>query len=355
MTDRFLRYGFACVALGMLGGARCTEPSAPRTEAEPSAPAGPSSSASERIPVVFDTDANNEVDDQHALAYLIFSPTRFEVLGVTVNATDGGGAVHHHYAEAHRVMRLCGVADRIPLVAGAGGTYDELKDAAIAGRDYPGKNAVDFIIQAARKVRRQRMLLLAVGKLTNVALALRSAPDIAGKVRIVWLGSNYPEPGEYNLRHDTSALSYLLGLDVPFDIVTVRYDRPDGASAVQISLAELRTRLAGVGPRFESVTGRHGGRFERFGDYGVSLFENAQLYGDPPGRALFDVVAVAVVKEPRWGERVEIGAPLWTSQTGWQARPANPRRIGLWQDFARDEIVDDFIATIAEPGSSTDL
>jgi purine nucleosidase len=27
-----------------------------------------------RIPVIFDTDANNELDDQHALAYLLFNP-----------------------------------------------------------------------------------------------------------------------------------------------------------------------------------------------------------------------------------------------------------------------------------------
>ena len=40
-----------------------------------------------KIPVIFDTDANNEVDDQHALAYLLFNGDHFKVEGVTVNAT----------------------------------------------------------------------------------------------------------------------------------------------------------------------------------------------------------------------------------------------------------------------------
>jgi purine nucleosidase len=39
--------------------------------------------------VIFDTDANNEIDDQHALAYLLFSGDVFAVEGVTVNATSG--------------------------------------------------------------------------------------------------------------------------------------------------------------------------------------------------------------------------------------------------------------------------
>ena len=38
--------------------------------------------------VIFDTVADNEVDDQHALAYLLFSGDFFAVEGVTVNATS---------------------------------------------------------------------------------------------------------------------------------------------------------------------------------------------------------------------------------------------------------------------------
>ena len=40
---------------------------------------------SSRIPVIFDTDANNELDDQHALAYLIFNADFFNIIGITVN------------------------------------------------------------------------------------------------------------------------------------------------------------------------------------------------------------------------------------------------------------------------------
>ena len=46
-----------------------------------------------RIPVIVDTDANNELDDQHALAYVLLNGDTFDVEGVTVNATRGGGDI----------------------------------------------------------------------------------------------------------------------------------------------------------------------------------------------------------------------------------------------------------------------
>ncbi len=59
--------------------------------------------------VIFDTDANNEIDDQHALAYLLFSGDVFAVEGVTVNATSGpghgiSGHIDGQYDEAKRPL-----------------------------------------------------------------------------------------------------------------------------------------------------------------------------------------------------------------------------------------------------------
>jgi purine nucleosidase len=82
--------------------------------------------------VIFDTDANNEIDDQHALAYLLFSGDIFAVEGVTVNATSGpghgiSGHIDGQYDEAKRIMQLCAVYDDIPLFKGANGSFEEIK------------------------------------------------------------------------------------------------------------------------------------------------------------------------------------------------------------------------------------
>ncbi|HUG44429.1 MAG TPA: nucleoside hydrolase, partial [Acidobacteriota bacterium] len=102
------------------------------------------------------------------------------------------------------------------------------------------------------------------------------------------------------------------------------------------------------GPRVSPpVAGRHGGRFANFGDYSVSLFEHIELHGEPPSRALFDMAAVAIVKNPAWAQAVEIPAPVLKNGK-WEERPDNPRKIILWERFARESIMRDFYRTMAD-------
>jgi hypothetical protein len=307
-------------------------------------PMNDSSTSEDRIPVIIDTDANNELDDQHALAYLFFNDDVFETLGVTVNATYNGGEIDQHYAEAERVMKLSGVYGDIPLLTGANGDFEEIRP-NLDEENYDGKEAVDFIIAEARKERPQKLILLPIGKLTNIALALEKAPDIKENVRIVWLGSNYPEPGEYNQENDIPSLNYILEQEVPFDMVTVRYGEPSGSDAVRATPEDIEREMAGAGPEVEPVTGRHGGSFTNFGDYSINLFDGIDLYGDPPSRALFDVVAVAILKNPAWGEDKEIPAPEVVGEQ-WQEQPQNSRTITVWENFDEDAILEDFYETM---------
>ncbi len=298
-----------------------------------------------RIPVLFDTDANNELDDQHAMAYLFFNDDVFDIVGVTVNATPNGGGIAGQFAEAERVMKLCDVMDKYPLLAGAEANYEDILP-NIGEADYDGKAAVDFIIEQARIEREQPLVLLPVGKLTNIALALSVAPDIKDNVKIVWLGANYPEPGEYNLVADIPSMNYVLDQEVPFEMVTVRYGNPSGSDFVRVTPEDIRSKMAGLGPNVPPVVGRHEGDFTNFGDYSVSLFENIDLHGDPPARALFDMVAVAVLKNPGWGESQEIPGPTMIDEE-WQERPENPRRIIVWENFDKDGILTDFFEVMA--------
>ncbi len=301
--------------------------------------------SSTRIPVLFDTDANNELDDQHAMAYLFFNDEVFDIVGVTVNATPNGGGIAGQFAEAERVMKLCDVMDKYPLLAGAEANYEDILP-NIGEADYDGKAAVDFIIEQARVEREQPLVLLPVGKLTNIALALTVAPDIKDNVKIVWLGANYPAPGEYNLVADIPSMNYILDLEVPFEMVTVRYGNPSGSDFVRVTPDDIRTKMAGLGPNVPPVEGRHGGEFTNFGDYSVSLFENIDLHGDPPARALYDMVAVAVLKTPAWGESQEIPGPTMVDEE-WQGRPDNTRQITVWENFDRDGILTDFFEVMA--------
>jgi purine nucleosidase len=298
-----------------------------------------------KMNVIFDTDANNELDDQFALAYLLMNGQVFDVEGVTVNATFNGGDIHEHYAEARRVMQLSNRYGDIPLLKGADGSFENIKG-DIHHESFDGSEAVDFIIRSAHQNPNDQLVIIAVGKLTNVALAIEKDPAIISKVRVVWLGSNYPQPGEYNQDNDPESLNYLLSTQVPFEMVTVRYGKPSGTDAVRVTQEEINRRMPGLGPEVEEpVTGRHGGGFRTFGDYAVSLFEHIDYHGDPPSRALFDMAAVAILKNPGWASSKEIPAPVLVGKE-WQERPGNARKIVLWEDFDRDAIIADFFTTM---------
>jgi inosine-uridine nucleoside N-ribohydrolase len=297
--------------------------------------------------VLLDTDANNELDDQHAIAYLLFSGDVFDVEGITVNRTRGGGDVEQQAEEAERITTLAGLRRVFPIFRGANGSFAEIAP-HLGERSFDGAAAVNEIIRQA-KASSARLTLVPIGKLTNIALALRKDPSIASKVRIVWLGSNYPEPGEYNQENDEGALQYLLDTNVPFEIALVRYGTPSGTDHVRVTREEIRERMPGKGPRVRTpVIGRHGGRFETFGDYSVSLFDHIQLSGTPPSRALYDMAAVAIVKNPAWAHARTIPAPKLENGK-WVERPGNARTITIWENFDRDAIMKDFYATMDRP------
>lgn len=295
------------------------------------------------IPVIFDTDANNELDDQHALAYLLLNSKTFDVKGVTVNATSNGGNIDEQYAEAERILKLSKADGKIPLLKGANGNFDEI-EADAANASFDGSEAVNFIIAEASKKRNDKLVLLAVGKLTNVALALKKDPSIADKIRVVWLGSNYPEPGEYNQDNDIPSVNYTLSTTVPFEMVTVRYGKPSGTSAVTVTQKEIKKMMPGKGPKVsEAVIGRHGNSFQTFGDYSVELFEKYGEHGKT--RALYDMAAVAIVKNPEWAKASSVPAPV-LKDNKWVEQPKNKRKMIVWENFDRDRIMADFYASM---------
>ena len=194
----------------------------------------------EKMRIIMDTDANNELDDQHALAYLLANDDYFDIEGITVNTTSDGKEytdIDLHYDEAQRIITLMNKEKRVKIYKGATQSFLDIRD-KIGELEFDGFDAVNFIIDRA-KATGDRLVLLPIGKLTNIALALLKEPSIIPNIRIVWLGSNYPNPGEYNQDNDPSALQYILGTNVDFEIAIVRYGEPSGTDAVKVYVAEI--------------------------------------------------------------------------------------------------------------------
>jgi hypothetical protein len=129
-------------------------------------------------------------------------------------------------------------------------------------------------------------------------------------------------------------------------MVTVRYGKATGTDFVRVTKQEIDQNMPGRGPVMdEPVMGRHNEAFVTFGDYSVNLFNHAVFYGDPPSRALFDMAAAAILKNPAWARPGQIPAPVYKPE-GWIEQPDNKRMITVWEFFERDSIINDFFGTM---------
>ncbi len=296
------------------------------------------------IDVIFDTDANNEIDDQHAIAYLLLNGDSFNTLAITTNVTVNGSI----QAQCDEVRRVATLVDRdVEIIPGATAGFEEIVN-TLDNAEYDGCEAVDFIIrQAMAHSPKDKLTIVPVGKLTNVALAIAKAPEIIPNIKVVWLGSNYPDPGEHNMVCDIPSMNYVLDTDVELAISVARYGKPSGTDAVRVTIDRVKEDIAGKGPRAKTpVTGRHGGEFTCFGDYSLNLFENIGKAADG-SRALFDMACVAVVKNPEWCDATVIPAPIYVDGQ-WVERPDNARKVTILENYKGNEIIDDFIATLSD-------
>jgi inosine-uridine nucleoside N-ribohydrolase len=270
---------------------------------------------------------------------MVCNGSTFDVEGITVNRTRSGGPVEEHLGEAERVVKLCSLESKVKVYKGASGNYEEIVD-HLDDPQFDGAEAVDFIIERAKAPQDRKLVLVPVGKLTNITLALKKDPSIIPNVRIVWLGTNYPDPGEYNFENDIPAVEPILDSAVEFEMVMVRYGKPSGTDAVKAYLKDFQQKMPGKGPHIsDAVIGRHGGEFTNFGDYSVDLFE--KFRGSPDSRPLFDMAAVAILKNPDWAEKATIAAPEFVDGE-WIDKPDNPRKIAIWENFDKEMIMQDF-------------
>ena len=303
---------------------------------------GETKTGNEKIRIIIDSDANNELDDQHAIAYALFNGDLFEVEGITVNKTKNGGDVDNQKAEAVRVVKLCGLHPQIGVYKGANGKYKDIVK-HIDELDFDGAEAVNFIIERAKAQDGRKLLIVPIGKLTNIALAIKKDPAIIPYIKVLWLGTNYPEDlGEYNFYNDYSSVNPVLESEVEFEIAVVANGRPTGTESVRASTEDIRRIMPGKGPSIANpVEGRHGGEFHNFGDYSVNLFENTT----DSHRSMYDMAAFAIVKNPNWAIPVTIGAPILIDEK-WSKQPENNRKIIIWDNFKQQEIMDDFYKTM---------
>ncbi|MEM8578268.1 MAG: nucleoside hydrolase [Pseudomonadota bacterium] len=172
--------------------------------------------------IIIDTDPGQ--DDAVAILLALASPDEINVLGIT--AVAGNVPLELTARNARIVCELAGRPD-MPVYAGCDRPMGrDLVTAehvhgktGLDGPDLPEPtmpladgHAVDFIIETLRRAAPGSVTLCPLGPLTNIATALRRAPDIAERIaQIVLMGGAYFEVGnitpaaEFNIYVDPQA------------------------------------------------------------------------------------------------------------------------------------------------------
>lgn len=156
------------------------------------------------LPIIIDCDPG--IDDAIALMLAFASPDELDVLAVTTVAGNVG--LHHTEPNARRIRDLCGAAS-IPVLPGcprpllraqvtAGEVHGETGlegcDLPDASGDVDPRHAVDFLRDTVAK-RPGDVTIVAVGPLTNLAMALVQRPDLAREVRDIVIMGGAAGPG----------------------------------------------------------------------------------------------------------------------------------------------------------------
>ena len=188
--------------------------------------------------IIIDTDPGQ--DDAVAILLALASPEDIEVLGITCVA--GNVPLHLTSKNARIVCELAGRSD-IAVFAGCdrplgrdlvtaehvhgetGLNGPVLPDPSMPLQD---AHAVDFIIETLQKAEPGSITLCPLGPLTNIATALKKAPDIADAVQeIVLMGGAYFEVGnitptaEFNIYVDPEAADIVFKSGIPLVVMSL--------------------------------------------------------------------------------------------------------------------------------------
>lgn len=181
--------------------------------------------------IIIDTDPGQ--DDAIAILLALASP-ELDVLGIT--AVAGNVPLALTEKNARKICELAGKT-QTPVYAGAAqplvrplvtAEYVHGKT-GLDGPDLPAPSmplqeefAVDFIVETIRQRPKKTVTLCALGPLTNIALALAAAPDVAPKIQeIVLMGGGFFEGGnvtpaaEFNIYVDPHAAATVFNAGIP--------------------------------------------------------------------------------------------------------------------------------------------
>lgn len=281
----------------------------------------------EKINVILDTDTYNECDDQFALAYLLKSQDRFNIEAITIAPYqhDNDLSVEEGQEKSYQeVLKICNWIN-----------FDANNKVFKGSTDYiqAGYNetndAVEKIIEIALK--NEITYIMAIGAITNVAMAIIKEPKIINRIEVVWLGGHSTlskDNDEFNFRQDIEAVRKVFELKTNLTIIPCK----NVASNLRMSIYELEYFIKGK---------------NELCDYLCQRFYNDGIHGIQKRRVIWDISAVAYLINKRWFETEEISCPNIKNDTSYELTKNN-HKITMVKYLNVDKIYKDLFKKLGE-------
>ena len=214
------------------------------------------SSVAQKQKVWLDADTGNEMDDLYAIVRLVKS-TSIDLIGLSSahynnpdllvfekwNAYDTKGL--NTVAESQRLNeQILKALEKLDIAHPLGA--DRQIGRAWGQQDPRDSPAAQAIITAVKNLpANEKLDILTIGAMTNIATALILAPEIKSSIRCFALGAQYNpktkvwNKNEFNIRNDLNAFDYLLNLE-GFDFTVMSLE---AAKPLQFKREETYSRL----------------------------------------------------------------------------------------------------------------
>ena len=278
--------------------------------------------------IILDTDTYNEIDDQFALAYAMLSPDRVKILSVNAapflnsRSTSAADGMMKSYNEIANIMKLVDPNANIPYYKGS---EQFLSDKKIPVESEAADNIINTVMNSD-----ERIYIVAIGAITNVASAIIKCPEIANKAVVIWLGGHaytYRDTREFNLYQDVMSAQVVFDSNIPL---------------IQIPCNGVCTEFRTTIPELEYyLRGKN-----ELCDYLVDIVRS---YTNKPygwSKVVWDVTALAVLIQPSALSYSIIPRPYVTSECRYAFNNEREHYIYVHK-LSRDPIFADMFAKLS--------
>lgn len=171
----------------------------------------------ERLRLIIDTDAKNEIDDIWAISLALLSLERFKIEGFVAANFDnnrpeaGPDSIDASFREIKTILSKAGLAGKWPVLRGSAPMRYKFEPSESEG--------VDFIIQKALESTPEDPLwIVGLGAATDIASAYLKEPRIADRIVVFWhFRTRWPEKcWNFNVIGDVRAARIVFHSDLSF-------------------------------------------------------------------------------------------------------------------------------------------